>query len=337
MDSNELVQKIIEKTGLSQEEVQKKILEKQRELSNLISKDGAAYIIAKELGLDILPKTKRRLEIKNVIPKITDLKLTARVIRVFEPREFKSKAGKKGKVASIILGDETGNIRLSLWDEQTNIIEKLKPGMAIETFRAYTRDNGFGGVEIRLGNKGGIRILEQCELPTLDKLQKPLEIQRKNIIELKEGENTELRASLVQLFKTSIFYEICPQCKGRVVKEGNDFKCLEHGIVEPTKTIVLSGIIDDETGNIRAVFFRDVALELIGMDIKQALEKEDSFFENLNILGKEFIMIGKTRRNKMFNRLEFVVNNVKEVDVIEEANKIINMLEPSKVSSSKEI
>jgi ssDNA-binding replication factor A large subunit len=97
MDSNELVQKIIEKTGLSQEEVQKKILEKQRELSNLISKDGAAYIIAKELGLDILPKTKRRLEIKNVIPKITDLKLTARVIRVFEPREFKSKAGKKRK------------------------------------------------------------------------------------------------------------------------------------------------------------------------------------------------------------------------------------------------
>jgi hypothetical protein len=62
------------------------------------------------------------------------------------------------------------------------------------------------------------------------------------------------------------------------------------------------------------------------MDIKQALERADSFFENLNILGKEFILVGKTRRNKMFNRLEFVVNNVKEVDVIEEANKIINML-----------
>jgi hypothetical protein len=327
MDFNELLQKIIEKTGVSEEEVQKKILEKQRELSNLVSKEGAAYIIAKELGLDVFTKTKRRLEIRNVVPKIRDLKLTARVIRIFEPRSF-SKEGKKGKVASIILGDESGNIRLSLWDNQTNIIESLKPGMAVETFGAYTRDNGLGGVELRLGNKGGVRILEQCELPALEKLHKPSEIERKNITELKEGEPAELKASLVQVFETSIFYEICPQCESRVIKEGNDFKCPEHGIVNPTKTIVLSGIIDDGTGNIRAVFFRNVALDLIGMDIKQALERED-FFENLNILGKEFIMIGKARRNKMFNRLEFVVNNVKEVDAIEEANKILNMLVPN--------
>ncbi len=325
MDFNELLQKIIEKTGLSQDDVQKKILEKQRELSNLVSKEGAAYIIAKELGLDVFTKAKRRLEIRNVVPKIRDLKITARVIRIFETRNFQ-KNGKKGKVASIILGDETGNIRLSLWDNQTDIIEKIKPGMAVETFGAYTRDNGLGGVELRLGNKGGVRILEQCELPTLDKLQKPFEIERKNIIALKEGENAELRASLVQLFETSIFYEICPQCESRVVKEGKTFKCSEHGVVEPTKTIVLSGIIDDGTANIRAVFFRNVALDLIGMDIKQALEKEDEFFENLNILGKEFIMVGKARKNKVFERLEFVVNNVKEIDPIEEAHKIINML-----------
>jgi hypothetical protein len=325
MDFNELLQKIIEKTGLKEEEIQKKILEKQRELSNLVSKEGAAYIIAKELGLDVFPKTKRRrLEIKNVVPKIRDLKLTARVIRIFEPRTFE-KNGKKGKVASIILGDESGNMRLSLWDNQTDIVEKLKPGMAVETFGAYTKDTAIGGVEMRLGNRGGIRILEQSDLPALEKLQKPSDMGRKNIVDLKEGEPAEIRASIVQLFETSIFYEVCPQCETRVTKEGNDFKCPEHGKVVPAKTIVLSGIIDDGTGNIRAVFFRNVALDLIGMDIKQALERED-FFESLNILGKEFIMIGKPRRNKMFNRLEFVVNNVKEVDAVEEANKIINML-----------
>ena len=325
MDFNELQQKIIEKTGLSQEEVQKRILEKQQELSNLVSKEGAAYIIAKELGLDVFTKTKRRLEIKNVVPKIRELKLTARIVKVFEPRKFE-KNGKKGKVASIILGDESGNIRLSLWDDQTDMIENLKPGMAVETFGAYTREDGLGGVEIRLGNRGGIKILEQCDLPALENLQKPAEKGRRNIVELKEGETAEIRASVVQIFETSIFYEICPQCGSRVVKEGTEYKCAEHGKVEPTKTIVLSGIIDDGTANMRAVFFRDVALQLIGMDIKKALENEDSFFENLNVLGKEFIMIGKSRRNKMFNRLEFVVNTVKEVDAEEEANKIINML-----------
>jgi ssDNA-binding replication factor A large subunit len=326
MDFNELLQKIIEKTGSSQDEIQKKILEKQQELSNLVSKEGAAYIIAKELGLDVFPKVKRRLEIKNVVPKIRDLKLTARVVRVFEPREFKGKNGKKGKVASIILGDETGNIRLSLWDDQTNIVEKLNPGMAVETFGAYTREDGVGGVELRLGNRGGVRILEQSELPTFEKLKRP-EAGRINISDLKEGDMAELRASLVQLFETSIFYEICPQCGKRVVKEGNEFKCDEHGKIEPVKTIVLSGIIDDGTGNIRVVFFRDAALELIGMDIKKALENEESFFDNIDVLGKEFIINGKVRKNKMFNRLEFVANSVKEIDPVEEANKIINMLE----------
>lgn len=327
MDFNELLQKIIEKTGLPQDEVQKKILEKQQELSNLVSKEGAAYIIAKELGLDVFPKVKRRLEIKNVVPKIRDLKLSARVIRIFEPRDFKGKNGKMGKVASIILGDETGNIRLSLWDDQTNIVEKLSQGMAVETFGAYTKEDGIGGVELRLGNRGGVKILEQSELPEFEKLKKPSEAGRTNISDLKEGENAELRAALVQLFETSIFYEICPQCGKRVTKEGNEFKCEEHGKVEPVKTIVLSGIIDDGTGNIRIVFFRDVALELIGMDIKKALENEDSFFDNINILGKEFIINGKARRNKMFNRLEFVATSVKEINPVDEANKIINMLE----------
>jgi ssDNA-binding replication factor A large subunit len=328
MDFNELVQKIIEKTGMPQDEIQKKILEKQRELSNLVSKEGAAYIIAKELGLDVFPKVnKKRLEIKNVVPKIRDLKLTGRVVRIFEPREFKGKNGKQGKVASIILGDETGNIRLSLWDNQTDIVENLKPGMAAEVFGAYTKEDGVGGVELRLGNRGGVKILEQSELPTFDKLKNPAGDGRTTIADLKEGGNAELRASIVQLFETSIFYEICPQCGKRVAKEGSEFKCEEHGKVEPVKTIVLSGIIDDGTGNIRVVFFRDVALELIGMDIKKALENEESFFDSIDVLGKEFVITGKARKNKMFNRLEFVATSVKEVDPVEEANKILNMLE----------
>jgi ssDNA-binding replication factor A large subunit len=326
MDFNELMQKIMEKTGQPQDEVQQKVLEKQRELSNLVSKEGAAYIIAKELGLDIFQKSQRRLEIKNVVPRIRDLRLSARVIRVFEPRDFKGKNGKQGKVASIILGDETGNIRLSLWDNQTDILEKITAGMAVETFGAYTKEDGMGGVELRLGNRGGVKILDDSALPTFDKIKKVSENGRKSISELQEGENAELRASMVQIFETSIFYEICPQCGTRVTKEGSGFKCAEHGIVVPTKTIVLSGIMDDGTGNIRVVFFRDAALELIGMDMKKALENEESFFDNINILGKEFIISGKTRRNKMFNRLEFVASGVKVVNFEEEANKIINML-----------
>lgn len=327
MDFDTLVQKIIEKTGFTNEEVNQKILEKQQELSNLVSKEGAAYIVAKELGLDIFPRVKRRLEIKNVIPKIRNLNLSGRIVKIFEPKEFE-RNGRKGKVASVIIGDSTGTIRLSLWDVQTDIIEKLKPGMAIETFGAYTKDDGIGGVEIRLSGRGGLKILEESELPPLEKLERlpQVKIERKRILNLKEGDSSEIRAAMVQLFETNIFYEICPSCGSRVTKVENQFKCDEHGIVKPDKAIVLSGVIDDGTGNIRAVFFRNAALQLIGMDLKDALEKEDSLFDSIDILGKEFIILGRVRRNKMFNRLEFIVNNVKEVDVVSEANKIINRL-----------
>ncbi|NIO45047.1 MAG: DUF2240 family protein, partial [Candidatus Aenigmarchaeota archaeon] len=91
MDFEIIVKKIKEKANLNDEEVNKKILEKQQELSNLVSKEGAAYIIAKELGLDIFQKTKRRLEIKNVVPKLRNLNLTARIVKVFEAKEFKRK------------------------------------------------------------------------------------------------------------------------------------------------------------------------------------------------------------------------------------------------------
>jgi replication factor A1 len=324
MDFETILNKIREKTNLTEDEINRKIIEKQQELSNLVSKEGAAYIIAKELGLDIFPKTKRRLEIKNVLPKLRNLNLTARVVKVFDTREFKRK-DKSGKVATVILGDSTGTIRMSLWDQQTEIAKKLKPDMPVEVFGAYTKENGISGVEIRLGNKGGIKVLEETDIPSLEKITQR-ESGRKNISDLKEGAMSEIRAALVQLFETNVFYEICPVCETRVMKDGEKFKCNEHGEVEPKKTIVLSGVIDDGTGNIRAVFFRDNALKLIGMTIDEALKKKDSFFENLDVLGKEFIMFGKVRKNNAFNRLEFVANDIREVDVEKEINEIINNL-----------
>ncbi len=326
MDFQTILQKIKEKTSWDEEQVNKKITEKQRELSNLVSKEGAAYIIAKELGLDLFPKTKRRLEIKNVVPKIKNLNLSARIIRIFEPREFE-KEGKKGKVANIILGDSTGSLRLSLWDNQTEMLEKLKPGMAVETFGAYTKEDGMGGVEIRLSKRGGIKLLEESDLPKIEEVpKKAANLQRKIITNLKEGEMCEIRAALVQLFDSATFYEVCPTCGKRLIKEEKILKCKIHGEVKPSYSMVISGVIDDGTGNIRAVFFRDAASQLSGMTIEEAKEKGDSFLEDLDILGKEFVLTGRSRRNPMFNRLEFIVSETKTVDPIFEANKILNSL-----------
>ena len=322
METNEIIQRVIEKTGMKIEDVEKKILDKQRELSNLVSRDGAAYIVAKESGLDLLEKRGRRIEIKNVVPGIKNLNLSARIFRVFQPKEFE-REGKKSSVANIILGDETGTVRLSLWDTQTKLVENLKPDMAVEISGAYTKEDGKGGTEIRLSKRGVIKTIEKSTLPSIEKVPTK-EAERANISDFKEGETYELRAAMVQLFDGNFFYEVCPQCNSKIKRDKEGAKCSRHGLVTPAQNIVISGIVDDGTGNIRAVFFRDAALQLINMKLEEALNLRDSLLENVDVLGKEFVFSGRVRRNAMFNRLELIVSNVKGVDVKGEINKILN-------------
>ncbi|MEM0473564.1 MAG: hypothetical protein QXF88_02485, partial [Candidatus Aenigmatarchaeota archaeon] len=45
-----------------------------------------------------------------------------------------------------------------------------------------------------------------------------------------------------------------------------------------------------------------------------------------NILGKEFLFKGKIQKNKIFENLELVVNQIEDIDVLEQSEKIIEEL-----------
>jgi ssDNA-binding replication factor A large subunit len=322
MDFDNIIEKIIEKTSLSKEEVQRKILEKQQELSNLVSKEGAAYIVAKEIGLNLMEKRKKNLEIKNIVAGIRNLNFSARIFRVFPIRELDIK-GKKTSVANLILADNSGTIRLSLWDAQTQAIENLQAGMAVDIFGGYTKDDKRGGVEVRLGKRGGMKMIEESDLPAVE--DREPEVNRIEVINLKEGQECEIKGSIVQLFESDPLYEVCPECGGKIKREKEGPKCAKHGIVKPSHGIVISGVVDDGTGNIRVVFFRDNALKLLNMKMEEAENLGEAVFENINILGKEFVFAGRVRKNKMFGRLEFIASDVKEINVMDEVNKILNV------------
>ncbi len=318
----EIIQKIAEKTGMSDEDIRRKIKEKQDELSGLISSEGAAYIIARELGIDLGTRTQKSLEIKNVLSGIRNLDISGRITRITQPKEFE-KNGKKSSVASITLSDSTGSVRLSLWDDQTQLVKELKEGMAVAVFGGYTKEDNRGGVEIRLSKRGGLRILQDSDLPEIQ--ARPAERGYTNLDDAKEGENYEIRAALLQIFESASFYEVCPSCGSRV--RGPDFSCKTHGNVKPTYAMVISGVIDDGTWNMRAVFFRESAEKVLGMKTEEAYKKKDVLFDNLeDMLGSEFIFTGRVRKNQMFERLEFIVSDVKPVNVINEINKLINSL-----------
>ena len=125
MELEEIKEKIAKEANLTREEVDKKIEDKILELSGLVSAEGAAYIVAKEEGLNLLEKRDRGLKIKNVIPKMRSVEVVGKVIDISDVREF-DKGDKKGKVKSITIGDETGQIRVVFWNDKVILTENLK-------------------------------------------------------------------------------------------------------------------------------------------------------------------------------------------------------------------
>ncbi|MFH1408914.1 MAG: DUF2240 family protein, partial [Nanoarchaeota archaeon] len=121
----DILQKITEKSNLSKEDIEEKIKQKMSQLSGLISKEGAAHIVANELGVKLLEGFTGKLQIKNILPGMRNVETVGRVTAVYDIKEFNSN-GREGKVGSLMLGDESGTVRIVLWNEQARILENLQ-------------------------------------------------------------------------------------------------------------------------------------------------------------------------------------------------------------------
>ena len=84
-------QKIIEESGISKQELDDKLKSKLEQLSGLITEEGAAQIVANELGVNLM-KTEGMIKIKNLIPGMKGVELNARVVRKYDVREFKNES-----------------------------------------------------------------------------------------------------------------------------------------------------------------------------------------------------------------------------------------------------
>jgi len=306
MPYNDILEKIQEKSGLTQEEIKEKIDGKLKQLSGLISREGAAHIVANELGVKLFSSLGGKLQIKNILSGMRSVEVVGKVISVFELREFNSK-GRSGKVASFIIGDETGTIRVVMWGDQAENIAKLKENMIVRIANGYVRESQ-NIKEIHLNNMGKLIINPEGE--TIGEVKETSSGKRKKINELNENDsNVEILGTIVQVFDPR-FFEICPECNRRAKLQEDGFVCETHGSITPNYSFVLNLFLDDGTDNIRTVCFRNQALKLLNKTHEQMLEYKDNpeKFEELKteLLGNIVKFVGRTTKNEMFDRLEFI-------------------------------
>jgi ssDNA-binding replication factor A large subunit len=327
---DEILEKIEKKANLPKAEILEKIDQKYVELDGLITREGAAYLVARDFGIN-LPTAVKRLQMKNVIPGMKNINVSGRIFRISSVNDFVKMDGTKGKVVNLFLSDGTGFLRIPLWNEQVDMItnETVKLGDTVQITNGMSRENIFGDVEISLGKFGGIRQIEDTfEFPSENDLSKRfLSISSERVL-LKDiiPGNFEIKGTIANVFKGNFLFNTCPICSSSL--EGN--KCSEHGIVDPNHALVLSCIADDDTGDIRTVFFRDLAEKLSNMSSQElSLLEPEERYEKIsgNLLGRELVISGKVRKNKMFDRLEMMANDFKDINVLEESNKLADEIE----------
>ena len=98
------------------------------------------------------------MNIKELTPKMGNVELTAEVAEVGEVREF-NKFGKAGRVATARLKDDTGEIELSLWNEQ---IDQFGKGDTIKVVNGYVKEYQ-GEMQLTTGMRGSIELVKKGE------------------------------------------------------------------------------------------------------------------------------------------------------------------------------
>jgi len=298
-----ILEKIANSASLEKSEIERRIEAKRAKLSGLISKEGAAQIIAAELGISF---DDEKFKIDELLPGMRKVNVVGKVINLFPVRTF-TRNGQEAKVANLIIADETSNIKVVLWDvNHIELIEKgeILEGKVIELSNASTRDN-----EIHLGSFSELKLSNEV----LENLKTEKIVSEKKIVEFKISDNVSVRAFIVQAFEPR-FFHVCPECKKKVVSGSEGFICAEHGKVSSEKRALINIVLDDGTESTRAVLFHE-NLPSIGIT---ALENPDELIaQKESLLGKELVFSGTVRMNKFFNNPEFIVDGAKEINIDE--------------------
>ena len=302
-----VIKRIQSTLKISQSDIESKISEKLEQLHGLISKEGAAQIVASELGVSLYEKISGSFKINEIFPGMRGVEIIGKVSDKSEIREFTNEKG-KGKVAFFNIFDETGSVKVVLWNDKTEIITKINTGDIVKISKLYARKNNerievsFTDDSELLLNPEGVYIKPRRNTQLLS--------------EIEDGDSVKVFATLVDIF-SPVYFDRCPEC-GKRLKEGS---CEEHNLKE--QSLVLNAIADDGTATMRLVLWKLQALmlfNLIGITEEQTsslrnAEDKNSFSKIKNsLLGMQLKIRGYCKNNQAFNRKELIVSYVEKAN-----------------------
>ncbi|MFA4646243.1 OB-fold nucleic acid binding domain-containing protein [Pyrococcus kukulkanii] len=350
LTKEKIIEIIKRKTGMSKEEIEEEI-RKIMEEDPLLSEQGAAALLAERLGIELIEEKEENLmKISDLYPGVDprEVNVVGRVLKKYPPREYTKKDGSAGRVASLIIYDDSGRARVVLWDSKVlEYYNKIEVGDVIKVLDAQVRESLSGLPELHINFRA--RIILNPEDPRVNSIPPLEEVRiatytRKKIKDIEAGDRfIEVRGTIAKVYRVLV-YDACPECKKKVDYDpGTEtWICPEHGEVEPIKITILDFGLDDGTGYIRVTLFGDDAEELLGvspeeisekiremesmgMTMKEAARKlaEEEFYK---IIGKEIVVRGNVIEDR-FLGLILRASSWEDVDYRREIERVKRELE----------
>ena len=293
---DKILERVSNSSAIEKEELERRVEAKRAKLSGLISKEGALQIIAAELGISF---ENEKLKINELLPGMRKVNTFGKVITLYPVRSFKTKKGDEGKVANMIVADDTANIKVVLWDtNHISLIESgdVKEGTVIEIGGGNMRDS-----EIHMGSFSEFKLSKE----DVGEVKTERLVKEKSISEFVIGEAVKTRAFVVQMFDPK-FFEVNKETGRKVTEEER-----ANG-AEIEKRALINIVIDDGKENIRTVLFHESLKEL---GLTNLEDPEMMIQQKENTMGKEMVFVGNVRKNSYFNTPEFVIEKVEELDL----------------------
>lgn len=163
----EIVNRILaSRSDLNRKNIIEIIEEKKRNAGDFLTDETAARIVASELGVKIVRKPFRlKIQIQDLLSGLNDVTVTGQVVAVYPAKTFTRRDWTEGRLANIVVSDESGTLRVVLWNDKVELVEKgkIQRGQRISISHGYVREGWDGNPELHLGEKGNIKVLKKTE------------------------------------------------------------------------------------------------------------------------------------------------------------------------------
>ncbi|UCC58765.1 MAG: hypothetical protein JSW14_02305 [Candidatus Bathyarchaeum sp.] len=167
MNLEEIVERILSsRSDLKRTEVLEMIEKKKRDAGNFLTNETAARIVASELGMESVQKPLRlEIQIQDLVSGLNDVTVAGQVVAVYPPKIFTRRDWTEGKLASLLVSDKSGTLRVVLWDDKADLVEsgRIQREQTVRISHGYVREGWSGGLELHVGKRGSVEVLAETE------------------------------------------------------------------------------------------------------------------------------------------------------------------------------